>query len=48
MTMQPTKFTDAWFHLRVIDMFEVPSHKIIDAMNSRERDMKRIIYCFFR
>ena len=48
MVIQHTKFTDTWFHLGVINVFEIPSHKIIDSMNSRERDMKRIIYSFFR
>ena len=48
MVIQHTKFTDTWFYLGVINVFEVPSHEIIDSMNSRERDMKRIIYSFFR
>ena len=37
ITMQNTKLTDTWFHFGIIDMFEIPSHKIVDAVNGRKR-----------
>ena len=47
ITMQNAKLTDTWFHFGIIDMFEIPSHKIVDAVNGRKRYMKCIIYRFF-